>query len=228
MSLQLITTHCNMLERTCISSWMFDEKRQNQRVFVDNSDKDKLTEQWTFLHLYPGSLKLEWIGHEFQRRPNWMGMNGLLEDYGQVCCCISPPISLRLPSPCFPLLPSLHCTALHLNLVLNTKYIWPRCVPSRAVEPDFKKYNKKSDAQGACRRLYPTFKCCCWCFRWIGLALVVILRCVWPLWDFSFRSYEHFKIIICLRTIIVTLSRPFWLSIQDISINEVLFLPKVW
>ena len=27
----------------------------------------------------------------------------------------------------------------------------------RAVEPDFKKSNKKSDAQGACRRLYPTF-----------------------------------------------------------------------
>ena len=25
----------------------------------------------------------------------------------------------------------------------------------RAVEPDFKKSNKKSDAQGACRRLYP-------------------------------------------------------------------------
>ena len=71
-------------------------------------------------------------------------------------------------------------------------------------------------------------KGCCWCFRWIALALVVILRCDWPLWDFSFRSYEHFKIIICLRTIIVTLSRPFWLSIQDISINEVLFLPKVW
>ena len=28
---------------------------------------------------------------------------------------------------------------------------------TRAVEPDFKKSNKKSDAQGACRRLYPTF-----------------------------------------------------------------------
>ena len=30
-------------------------------------------------------------------------------------------------------------------------------VGTRAVEPDFKKSNKKSDAQGACRRLYPTF-----------------------------------------------------------------------
>ena len=28
-----------------------------------------------------------------------------------------------------------------------------------AVEPDFKKSNKKSDAQGACRRLYPTCSC---------------------------------------------------------------------
>ena len=64
------------------------------------------------------------------------------------------------------------------------------------------------------------------CFRWIALALVVILRCVWPLWDFSFRSYEHFKIIICLETIIVTLRRPYWLSIQDISINEILFCQK--
>ena len=30
-------------------------------------------------------------------------------------------------------------------------------ITTRAVEPDFKKSNKKSDAQGACRRLYPTF-----------------------------------------------------------------------
>ena len=28
---------------------------------------------------------------------------------------------------------------------------------SWAVEPDFKNSNKKSNAQGACRRLYPTF-----------------------------------------------------------------------
>ena len=36
-------------------------------------------------------------------------------------------------------------------------------VKIRAVEPDFKKSNKKSDAQGACRRLYLTFasKGCC-------------------------------------------------------------------
>ena len=34
------------------------------------------------------------------------------------------------------------------------------------------------------------------------------------------------KIVIGLRTIIVTLSRPFRLSIQDISINEVLFFAK--
>ena len=67
---------------------------------------------------------------------------------------------------------------------------------------------------------------CCWCFRWIALALVVILRCVWPLWDFLFRSYEHFEIIICLETIIVTLIRPYWLSIQDMSINEIIFCQK--
>ena len=30
--------------------------------------------------------------------------------------------------------------------------------------------------------------CGCWCFSWIALSLVVILRCAWPLWDFSFRS----------------------------------------
>ena len=49
---------------------------------------------------------------------------------------------------------------------------------------------------------------------------------VWPLWDFSFRSYGHFKIIICVETIIVTLSRPYWLRIQDISTNEILFYQK--
>ena len=62
-----------------------------------------------------------------------------------------------------------------------------------AVEPDFKKSNKKPDAKVGYRRLQ------------------------------AFRSYEHFKIIISLEKMIVTLSRPFLLSIQDISINEVLF-----
>ena len=56
-------------------------------------------------------------------------------------------------------------------------------------------------------------KCCCWCFRWIALALVVILRCVWTLWDFSFKSYEHFKSITFLEAIIVTLGETFWLKI---------------
>ena len=46
--------------------------------------------------------------------------------------------------------------------------------------------------------------------------------------NFSFRSYEHFKFIICLEKIIVTLSRPFLLSIQEISTTEVLLLPKVY
>ena len=36
------------------------------------------------------------------------------------------------------------------------------------------------------------YKCCSWCFRDIAIALVVILRCVWPMWDSPFKSYEHF------------------------------------
>ena len=45
MSLQLYTTHCNMLERTCISSWILEEKGWINECFVNNSDKkDKLTE----------------------------------------------------------------------------------------------------------------------------------------------------------------------------------------
>ena len=46
------------------------------------------------------------------------------------------------------------------NLRLNHKvpeFPFLELVWHRAVEPDFKKSNKKSDAQGACRRLYPTF-----------------------------------------------------------------------
>ena len=49
-----------------------------------------------------------------------------------------------------------------------------RWVRIRAVEPYFSKSNKKCYAQGAYRRLYPTFAD----VRWIALALVVILRCV--------------------------------------------------
>ena len=33
------------------------------------------------------------------------------------------------------------------------------------------------------------------------------LRCIWPLWNLSFRIYEHIRIIISLETIIVTLSK---------------------
>ena len=46
------------------------------------------------------------------------------------------------------------------------------------------------------------------------------------MWDFLFRNYKHFRIKISLETIIVTLSGSFWLRIQDISINEVLFFAK--
>ena len=69
----------------------------------------------------------------------------------------------------------------------------PFRIYTRAGKSDFWKSISKADAQGALNRLYPPLhiKCCFWCFKWIALALVVILRCVWPLWDFSFKSYEH-------------------------------------
>ena len=67
-------------------------------------------------------------------------------------------------------------------------------VLARAVEPDFKKSNEKPDTKVGYRRLYPFHsKGYCWCFIWMTHALVVNLRCVWPLSDFSFRSYEHLK-----------------------------------
>ena len=41
-------------------------------------------------------------------------------------------------------------------------------------------------------------KYCCWCFRWIlihwiVLALMVILRRIWPLWDFSLKHRHRQK-----------------------------------
>ena len=37
-------------------------------------------------------------------------------------------------------------------------------------------------------------RCCMRGFRETGLALVIVLRCDWPLCDIWFKSYEHFKI----------------------------------
>ena len=37
-------------------------------------------------------------------------------------------------------------------------------------------------------------KCCIRGFRETGFALVIVLRCDWPLCDIWFKSYEHFKI----------------------------------
>ena len=37
-------------------------------------------------------------------------------------------------------------------------------------------------------------KCCIGGFSETGLALVIVLRCDWPLCDIWFKSYEHFKI----------------------------------
>ena len=42
------------------------------------------------------------------------------------------------------------------------------------------------------RRLYIVHSCNR-CFRETGLALVVILRCNWPMCDLRFKSYKHFK-----------------------------------
>ena len=41
-------------------------------------------------------------------------------------------------------------------------------------------------------------KCCIGGFRVTGLALVVVLRCDWPLCDLRIKSYEHFKLKIFL------------------------------
>ena len=46
------------------------------------------------------------------------------------------------------------------------------------------------------RRRWNLYDKCYWrCFRWKALALGVILRCVWAMWDLRFRSYKGFLII---------------------------------
>ena len=41
-------------------------------------------------------------------------------------------------------------------------------------------------------------RCCIGGFRETGLALVIVLRCDWPLCDLRIKSYEHFKLKIFL------------------------------
>ena len=55
------------------------------------------------------------------------------------------------------------------------------------------------------RRLYIVHSCNR-CFRETGLALVVILRCDWPLCDLRFKSYEHFKLKIFLSRNLIYLT----------------------
>ena len=64
-------------------------------------------------------------------------------------------------------------------------------VESRIFESLFQRRPRKTPLVAFIRLFHS--KCCFWCFSWIALALVVILRCVWPLWDFLFRSYEYLK-----------------------------------
>ena len=51
-------------------------------------------------------------------------------------------------------------------------------------------------------------KCCIGGFRETGLALVIVLRCDWPLCDIWFKSYEHFKIKMFLS---VHTAGPWWI-----------------
>ena len=61
--------------------------------------------------------------------------------------------------------------------------------------PNYIIFTKFHNFDLASNRLYPHFvyKCFSWCFREIATALVVILRWVWPEWDSTFKSYEHFQ-----------------------------------
>ena len=72
---------------------------------------------------------------------------------------------------------------------------------TRAVEVPKKKAGKKAPATGACRRLlrrlyivYTVYTMLHKGFRVTGLALVIILRCDWPLCDLRFKSYQHLKL----------------------------------
>ena len=83
-------------------------------------------------------------------------------------------------------------------------YMHPGGVRTRAVEVPKKKAGKKAPATGACRRLLRRLHIRG--FRVTGLALVVILRCDWPLCDLRFKSYEHFKLKIFLSRNLIYLT----------------------
>ena len=73
---------------------------------------------------------------------------------------------------------------------IDSKYSIP-WVCCRAV-----RRQKKGASYRRLRRLKAPIhsKCCIGGFRETGLALVIVLRCDWPLCDIWFKSYEHFKI----------------------------------
>ena len=54
-------------------------------------------------------------------------------------------------------------------------------------------------------------KCCIGGFRETGLALVIVLRCDWPLCDIWFKSYEHFKIKMRFHSCLQIMGLPAWI-----------------
>ena len=69
-------------------------------------------------------------------------------------------------------------------------------VPTRAVRRQKKSRQKRRLVQAPQAPFKAPIhsKCCIGGFRETGLALVIVLRCDWPLCDIWFKSYEHFKI----------------------------------
>ena len=105
-------------------------------------------------------------------------------------------------------------SAVFENLVMSGGIPWcqvgVRGVPSRVVEAPKKKRQKRRLVQVPQVPFKAPIhsKCCIGGFRETGLALVIVLRCDWPLCDIWFKSYEHFKIKMFLS---VHTAGPWWI-----------------
>ena len=90
-----------------------------------------------------------------------------------------------------------------------TKYI-QSTIKSRVVETPKKRRQKRRLVQAPQAPFKAAIhsKCCIGGFRETGLALVIVLRCDWPLCDIWFKSYEHFKIKMFLS---VHTAGPWWI-----------------
>ena len=79
-------------------------------------------------------------------------------------------------------------------LILKHHNVWT--VGTRAVRRQIKRRQKRRllQAPQAPFKALAHSKCCIGGFRETGLALVIVLRCNWPLCDIWFKSYEHFTI----------------------------------